>query len=115
MLTRPVLYPRMYGVYVALAAMDVLLTSLLLYHLNGEELNRVARWVFESTGITGATFFKFATVSLVLVTCELAGRHEDGELGRALARAAIFVSLVPVAFALWEIAGFTLAWLASIA
>ena len=95
MLKRPVLYPRAYMAYVALAAVDVLLTSLIL-SLGGDELNKLAAWVFSEGGITGATFFKFATVVLVLLVCEIAGRHNDGGLGRGLVRWAVIISLAPV-------------------
>jgi len=103
MLQQPVLYPKAYMAYVSLAALDVLLSALIILHLGGEELNAIARWVFDNGGLPGATFFKFATVYIVLVTCELAGRHEDGALGRSLVRWAVLISAVPVGVAILEL------------
>ncbi|MEO1128947.1 MAG: hypothetical protein AAFX05_04465 [Planctomycetota bacterium] len=103
MLTRPILYPRAYTAYITLAALDVVLSALIILHLGGEELNAIAAWVFDNGGLPGATVFKFATVYVVLVTCELAGRYKDGELGRSLARWAVLISAVPVGVAIIEL------------
>ena len=101
-LRQPVLYPRTYGLYVTLAALDILLTWAILA-LGGSELNKFAAWIFARHGITGATFFKFATVSFVLIVCEFLGRHQDGELGRRLARWAVIISIIPVTVAIIEL------------
>lgn len=102
MLRRPVLFPRAYAVYIALAAMDVLLTTLILAK-GGVELNKLAAWVFSALGVPGASAYKFGTVMVVLVACELAGRHRTGSLGRGLAHVAVAVSLVPVMIATVEL------------
>lgn len=102
-MSQPVLYPRTYGLYVLLAALDVLLTWTILA-LNGSELNKLAAWIIHHHGITGATFFKFATVSFVLVVCEFLGRHHDGELGKRLSRWAVIISIIPVTVAIIELA-----------
>ncbi len=96
------LYPRAYGLYVALAALDVLLTWVILA-LGGVELNKLAAWIFANSGVTGATFFKFGTVAFVLIVCEFLGRHQDGELGRRLARWAVIISVVPVTVGVIEL------------
>lgn len=101
-LHQPVLYPRTYGLYVALAALDILLTWAILA-LGGSELNQFAAWIFARHGITGATFFKFATVSFVLIVCEFLGRHHDGELGKRLSRWAVIISVIPVTVAIIEL------------
>ena len=101
-LSQPVLYPRAYGLYVTLASLDVLLTWAILA-LGGSELNKLAAWIFATHGVTGATFFKFGTVAFVLVVCEFLGRHQDGELGRRLARWAVIISCVPVTVAIIEL------------
>lgn len=107
MLTRPILYPKAYGVFIALAAMDVLLTWAIL-SLGGVEVNKVAAWFFETGGVTGAAFFKFATVYVVLLTCEFAGRHKDGILGRSLVQWAVLINIVPVTVAIVELTGYRL-------
>lgn len=98
MLRRPVLFPRVYAMYIALAAMDVLLTTLILAK-GGVELNKLAAWLFSTHGLAGASALKFGTVMVVLVACELAGRHRSGTMGRTLAHAAVIVSLIPVMIA----------------
>ena len=107
-LSQPVLYPRTYGLYVALAALDILLTWAILA-LGGTELNRFAAWIYEAHSVTGMTFFKFATVSFVLIVCEFLGRHHDGELGRRLSRWAVIISVIPVTVAIIELTDYRLA------
>lgn len=103
MLLRPVLFPRAYGFYIALAAMDVLFTTLILAK-GGVELNKLAAWVFQTHGVPGASAYKFGTVMVVLVACELAGRYRSGSMGRTLAHAAVIISLIPVAIGGVELA-----------
>lgn len=96
MFQRPVLYPRTYGIYVTLASLDILLTWVIL-GLGGTEMNKVAAWIFDQHGVTGATFFKFATVLVVLLTCEFLGhRPPEERVARRLALLAVAVSVVPV-------------------
>lgn len=107
MLREPILYPRAYSGYIALAAMDVLLTALIL-RLGGVEVNWFAAWVIEkargieTTGLTGMTLFKFATVFFVLVACEIVGRQR-ATLGRTLAQAAVAISCIPVLVAVLQL------------
>lgn len=102
MLREPILFPKMYWAYIALAAADVLLTTLIL-SVGGMELNAVGRAAFAIGGITGATFLKFTTVAIVLLVCEYTGRTRVG-LGRALAYIAVSVSFVPVTVGVMEVA-----------
>ncbi len=96
MLRRPVLYPRTYGLYVTLASLDVLLTWLIL-SMGGTELNQIAAWVFDQHGVAGATFFKFTTVLVVLLTCEFLGhRPPEARIARRLAHLAVAISVIPV-------------------
>ncbi len=103
----PILYPKAYSGYIALAALDVLLTSLIL-RLGGVEVNVVAAWVIEkaraieATGLTGMTLFKFGTVFFVLVACEIVGR-KHASAGSKLSRAAVYISVIPVAVAVMQL------------
>lgn len=94
MIREPVLFPRMYGFYVALATLDILLTAWIL-RLGGLEFNPVGAFAFEAGGITGATILKFATVVIFVLICERIGR-DRAELGRTLAYIAVCISIVPV-------------------
>ncbi len=100
-LREPILFPRMYWAYIALAAMDVLLTTLIL-STGGAELNAVGRAAFAWAGITGATMLKFTTVVVVLLICEYTGRLRE-ETGRLIAYAAVSISIVPVTVGLIEV------------
>lgn len=61
--------------YLVFATCDVLLTWHILHSWDGIELNPIAAGVIYSGGMTGATFFKFATVGFVMWACEYLGRH----------------------------------------
>jgi hypothetical protein len=97
----PILYPRAYGFYIALAAADVLLTTLIL-SVGGVELNAIARVAFSEGGITAAAFLKFSTVCFVLIACEIVGRRRH-QWGVGLAHVAVMVSIVPVTVGVLEI------------
>lgn len=107
MLRDPVLYPKAYSTFVALAALDVVLTAVIL-RLGGNEVNAIAAWVIEKarsieeSGYTGMTFFKFATVLFVLVACEIVGRQRE-TLGRTLAQCAVVLNIVPVCIAVIQL------------
>jgi len=102
MLQQPILFPRMYSTYIALAALDVLFTLFIL-SLGGQEVNAIANWIFQHGDRTGLTFFKFATVTFVLVACEIVGRRKH-KLGRSLAEWAIAINCIPVGVALAQLA-----------
>ena len=103
MLRQPILFPKMYVAYIALAALDVVLTTLILT-LDGIEVNPLANWVHVHGGHLGLTFFKFATVAFVLVACEIVERHRT-KLGSNLAEWAIAINTIPVGVALIQLAG----------
>lgn len=104
MLFRPILFPAAYGVYLALAVADILLSSIIIIGLGGKELNAIAAWVFESGGLAGATFFKLATVVIVLLSCEFLGHSERRTLGQNLAQIAVIISAIPVTLAVVQLA-----------
>lgn len=100
-LREPILFPRMYWAYIALAVADVLLTTMIL-RAGGVELNAIGAAAFDWAGITGATFLKFATVVIVLLVCEYTGRLRE-ETGRLVAYLAVSVSIVPVTVGAMEL------------
>jgi len=109
MLREPVLYPRAYGVYVALAALDVIITWVILMK-GGRELNQLAAWVFDHHGLTGAVLYKFGLVSVVLASCEYVGRESASDIGRSLAFWAVVISMAPVVVGAVELGGWYLAF-----
>ncbi|QOJ01501.1 MAG: hypothetical protein HRU70_13800 [Phycisphaeraceae bacterium] len=102
MLNRPVLFPDLYPWYVLAAALDVMLTYVVLM-LGGWEVNALADWVIRSHGLPGMLWFKFLTVVVVVGVCEYVGRRRH-TTGRRLAVAAVAISFVPVAAALGQFA-----------
>lgn len=102
MFHQPVLYPRIYPWYLLLAALDVMLTWVVL-SMGGIELNSIAAWVIDRHDVTGMVLLKFATVLFVLYACERIGRERD-HLGRRLATFAVLINCVPVAMALSQLA-----------
>ena len=103
MLTRPVHYPAAYGVFVALAVADILLSGIIIIGLGGTEINIIAAWVFENAGLSGATFLKFATVVVVLLSCEFLGNTGSDSTARLLAQIAVIISAIPVTFAILQL------------
>jgi len=103
---RPVLFPDAYAWYVLVSALDVMVTVTVLVHLGAQELNTFAQWTIEEFGTWGLIGLKFISVALVVLICEYVGRRRPG-LGRKLAIAAIFLSLLPVAAALAQVVYFT--------
>jgi hypothetical protein len=93
----PVSFPTAYKWYLALAAGDVLLTSLIL-ELGGVELNSLADWVHGQGGMFGLSVLKFATVAVVVVCCEAIARR-NARTGGRLAEWAVAISAIPVAVA----------------
>ena len=92
----PVLYPRLYPWFVLLASLDVVLTWIILHpSLGGIELNPIAAHIIRAGGITAATYFKFATVMVVIWTSEYVGRRNP-ELGRNLLWLALFANCAVV-------------------
>jgi hypothetical protein len=93
-LRRPALYPELYSWYVFASALDVLFTWRIL-QAHGTEVNVVADWIIQHHDLPGLAVFKFATVVLVLLICEVVGRRRY-ETGAKLARWAVALSAFPV-------------------
>jgi len=103
-------YPNAYVWFIFLAALDIMLTYLILHPVlfprdatmtesRGSEENAVAGWVIEQWDVPGMVGFKFALVIVVIVLCEVIGRHRDST-GRRLAEWAVAVTVIPVLVAL---------------
>jgi uncharacterized membrane protein len=99
---RPVLYPNLYTWYVLVAALDIMITVTLLVHLGAREVNMIAQRSIELFGTWGLIGLKFASVLLVIAICEHVGRIRH-RTGRALALAAIFISLFPIFAAMAQV------------
>ena len=94
----PMRYPNAYVWFVLVSAMDVMLTWAILT-ADGTEVNPIAAAVIARWGLNGAIGFKFGLTLFVIVACDIVGRSRD-RTGRLLARAAIVVSSIPVAWSL---------------
>lgn len=103
MVREPVLYPRIYPWYVALATLDILFTWVILSQFDGQELNPIAAGLISSGGMTAAAYFKFATVMFVLWACEYIGRRRV-IAGRSLALYAVVMNCVPVTASMAQLA-----------
>jgi hypothetical protein len=106
MARRPVLYPRIYPWYVIVATLDVLLTwAILTWITDSAELNPIAASLINHWGMSGATFFKFATVMFVMWSCEFIGQRKM-HVGRRLAAAAVLLNCVPLTASAAQLAVF---------
>ncbi len=101
-----VLYPSHYAWYVLASSLDIILTYTIIYRLGGREVNAVAARLVERFEHWGLIGLKFATVIVVVATCEAVGRRRL-VLGRRLVIAAIVLSAMPVGVGLVQI----VAWL----
>ena len=90
-------YQNSYVWLVLVSALDVMLTLVVLVGLDGYEVNPVAAAVIHHKGFVWAVVFKFAIVLLVILICEAIGRLDD-RTGRALAKAAVLISALPVVY-----------------
>lgn len=99
----PVLFPDHYCWYVLVCALDLMLTATILARFGGVEVNGLAHRIIVEGGLPGLIGFKFATVLLVVVICEVIGRRKT-HAGRRLAEWAVAISSVPVVLALLQIA-----------
>jgi hypothetical protein len=82
-----------------ISSLDVIFTLLVVFFWQGHEVNPLAAAVIESMGFGWAIVFKFATVMLAIVICEVVGRRDD-RMGRRLSQFAVAVSAVPVFYTL---------------
>jgi hypothetical protein len=101
-------YPGEYLWFVFVSSLDIMLTWTIL-ELGGREVNPIARVVIQSWGLPGAIGFKFGLMILVVIACEVVGRQRD-RTGRALARAAVAVSALPVIYSLVLISVHVVNW-----
>lgn len=103
-------YPNAYVWFVFLAALDVILTCLILHpvlfprdlHMTesrGAEVNVVADWILERFDLPGMVAFKFLLVVVVILLCEIIGRYSD-RTARRLAEWAVAITAIPVIIAL---------------
>ena len=99
-------YQSAYTWLVLLAALDLILTMLVLYVWQGFEVNPIAAAVIHERGFVWAIVFKFCVVVAVVIICEVIGRRDDRS-GRTLAIGAVIMNALPVAhtFALLLSAG----------
>lgn len=93
-LRRPALYPDLYTWYVFVAALDILFTWRIL-RAGGTEVNVLADWIIDRHDVPGMVLFKFLTVVLVVLICEVIGRRRY-KTGVKLARWAVALSAFPV-------------------
>jgi hypothetical protein len=93
----PVLYPEPYVWLVFLAAMDVMMTTVIMF-CGGREVNALADWVIARFDVTGLILYKFAILIFFVGICEILGR-KNPIAGKRLAKAAIAINLLPVAVA----------------
>ena len=91
-------YPWAYLALVAVSAMDVVMTAIILA-IGGNEVNPVASLVIDHWGMTGAIPFKFGLTLFIIIVCEEAGRKKPRD-GRNLLVLAIVVSAMPVVYSL---------------
>jgi hypothetical protein len=92
---RPVLYPNHYTWLVFAAAMDIMMTYLVLWK-GGREANFLAEAVLRRFGMPGMVLFKFLLVAFVISVCEIVGRKNIAA-GKILAKISIVLTWIPVA------------------
>jgi hypothetical protein len=103
-------YPNAYVWFIFLATLDIMLTYLILHPVlfardvtmtesRGAEANALADWFIQRWDVPGMVAFKFVLVVVVVVLCEVIGRHRDS-IGRRLAEWAVAVTVIPVLVAL---------------
>ena len=98
---RAALYPDLYVWYVLFAALDIMLTWIVL-HFEGEEVNPVALGILQRYGLAGMVAYKFMLVTLVILICETVGHARD-RVGRKLAEWAVAITAIPVIIALTQL------------
>jgi hypothetical protein len=102
LLGQPVLrYETIYSWFIFFAAMDLMLTWVILYR-GGQELNWVAESVIRAHGVHGLIPYKFALVVLIVIVCEEVGRR-NVLTGQRLAWVSLGVTILPVLAALTQL------------
>jgi hypothetical protein len=91
-------HPNAYVWLLFFSALDVMLTWAILSR-GGREVNPIADQVIMAWGLNGAILFKFSLMLLVIIVCEVVARTRE-PLSRALSRAAVIISAIPVCYSL---------------
>lgn len=99
-------YPRHYAWVLALAVLDIVVTTLVL-STGGKELNAIARWAIEHAGVLGMVCIKAASLALVLGICQYLGRHRP-RAGLRIAEFALVANSVAVSCGLMYLTQFTI-------
>jgi hypothetical protein len=95
------LYPNLYVWFIFFAAMDIMMTWVVLWW-GGEEANAVANNILRRYGLPGFVGYKFILVALVIFLCEITGRLKPHS-GKRLALVAVGLTCVPVAWAFFQL------------
>lgn len=95
------IFQDLYAWVVLLASLDVILTWMILF-LGGSEVNALASAVLRVHDVPGLILFKFCTVVLAVVLCEVIARKKPAT-GRRLAEWAVALSSIPVVIALLQL------------
>jgi hypothetical protein len=98
-------YPRHYAWVLALAILDIIVTTLVL-STGGRELNAIARWAIEHAGVLGMVAIKATTLTIVLLICEYLARHRP-RAGLKIAELALIANSAAVACGLIYLAQFS--------
>jgi len=102
LLSRKATLSTIYPWYLLVAAMDIMLTWLILL-LGGTELNAVAVLALDKGGLNGLIVLKFATVLTVIAICEYIA-WKNPATARRLGAAAVAISTFPVIVGIMELA-----------
>jgi hypothetical protein len=92
---RNVLYPDLYVWLILVSSLDILTTWIVLY-CQGSEANLIANYFIQHYGRAGIVLFKFTLVCLIIICCEVIGRHRP-VWGRHIAAWAIALPAAAVA------------------
>lgn len=92
-------YQSAYVYLVFVSALDIVLTGLVLYRWNGDEVNPIAAEIIRQMGFGWALLFKFGMMLVAVIVCEVIGRRSD-RVGRRLAVAAVIINGLPVVYTL---------------
>lgn len=93
----PMRYQNHYTWLVLVSALDIILTMLVLFVWGGHEVNPIARAVIVDRGFIWAIAFKFGTMLLAVLACEIVGR-KDNRRGERLATVLVAINAMPVAY-----------------
>jgi len=94
-------YPNEYVWFVFVSALDVCMTTVILY-FGGREANPLANSVLASWGLGGMIVFKFLLVLLVIGCCEMLARRR-WRVGRGVARLAVVITAIPIVLAFTQL------------